>query len=646
MSENFIIHKVIDENAVIDFLEKFKKSARKIALDIETDSLDFLTGNILSIQVAILLDGKIETFVFLPESRDYWPHVWMILAKFAETIIGHNLKFDLKFLIKNFSEMPLGFLFDTMLAHRLTCVGKDDCDTMVSLEYLLDEYLNIKLDKSIRKEFENHSGSFTVEQINYAAQDVMHLFTLSEILSDKLYEIGHWKIFELESKVLLVVTYMELFGIKLDVEKFRALSLSYLEKANKVRDEIVNFVVERLKEKFSGKTLLDIFDYLAIPVKTKKLRNALSVLEFPKGTDVLVEYLNLNSNKQVLFILNKLLGAEVQNTNAKTLDKYIREKNEDENVEYFINKLLEMREYFKRYTTYGEKFIKKYLKSDGKIHAEFHQLGTTTGRFSSSNPNMQNIPREKEYRHCFIAENGYKIITADYSQMELRLMAAVSKEKKLIEAYRENPNADLHALTASLVFDKPIEEVGKGTEERQIAKSVNFAVIYGATAKGLAYNLDLPIKKAEFILDKFFESYPYLAKFMKSVREIVWKKKYSITPYGRKRFFTVPKVFKSSKDRDRIKAKITREGLNHIIQGGSADVVKLAMVRMFEENPFGIDKFRILLQVHDEVVVEVHESIVEEAKDFIEKVMDEEFQKLLGEVPAVVGIEVSDTWEK
>lgn len=265
---------------------------------------------------------------------------------------------------------------------------------------------------------------------------------------------------------------------------------------------------------------------------------------------------------------------------------------------------------------------------------------------NSDTPNMQNIPAdsddtpdEESYRAAFQPEEGNVLITSDYSQAELRLLAVVSGEQELIGGFIRGDDA--HKVAATKLYHIPIEEVTK--DQRRRGKTLNFSVVYGTSIWGLLFNFGIPINEGTQLLEDYFTGFNALDKFINLAGNKIVENLYSITPYGRKRFFEKRIVFADNKDREKYIASIKREGINHIIQGGSADMVKLAMIKIFYGNPFG-DKLKILLQVHDEIVCEVAKDIAEDARKFILKCMQSAGERFLGEVPAVVDSKISYRW--
>jgi DNA polymerase-1 len=254
---------------------------------------------------------------------------------------------------------------------------------------------------------------------------------------------------------------------------------------------------------------------------------------------------------------------------------------------------------------------------------------------------MQNMPVHGGYRECFRPDPGFVFVGIDYSQQEYRLAGAVSGDKRIINAYKKG--SDMHTATAQVLYKK--DKVTK--DERNRGKTVNFAILYGSTEFGLKKNLNISENEAKQIIDEFWKGYKYLSSFMEYAGEKIMELGFSSTPLGRRRYNLPRPVFMNSYELDRWKARVLREGKNHIIQGGGADILKLAMLRISRENPYG-DKLRFCLQIHDELLFQIHESIKEEGALFAKNIMEEEEQKFLGEIPAGVDgwKEFRDRWSK
>ena len=307
----------------------------------------------------------------------------------------------------------------------------------------------------------------------------------------------------------------------------------------------------------------------------------------------------------------------------------------------FAMLLVDYRAWFKLATSFGKNFFKHINSKTGKIHSSFDQLATRTGRFASSGPNLQNIKRGTDYRHSFIASPDYLIGTADYSQIELRLAAEASKDTTMLEMFRQD--IDFHLETAEGSFDQAMREELSEEEFRTNGKSLNFAVLYGISAKGIAYTFQLPHSKGLEVLANHRKLYPDLHNFIDYSREKILAAGLSLTPFGRRRYFVVPKYFDKYNIKE--KFKIYKEGFNHIIQGGSADMLKIAMVKIWEKNPFG-RLLRIIMSVHDEAVYEIGKEIIKEGETFIREQMVDAGQLFIKSIPVKVNIKIAPYWEK
>jgi DNA polymerase I len=340
--------------------------------------------------------------------------------------------------------------------------------------------------------------------------------------------------------------------------------------------------------------------------------------------------INVASPLQMKSILN-LLGIPVKDTNEKTLNKY---KNHD-----IIKLLLEYREQGKLISTYGESFLEKLHPLDGRLHSEFHQLGTHSGRFSATKSAHQ-IPKDKDdapieesYRSAFIGGDNELILSADYSQIELRLAGSASGEPEFIKAFQNN--IDMHVLTATKLFKCSIEEISSDMRKR--GKTLNYAVGYGSSEYGLWKNFDISIDEGRIYLDDFFKGFPVFGEFVEGTGDAVIKLGHSVTMTGRRRYFITKGLERWQID------GIKREGVNHVLQGTCADIVKLAMISIFYSNPFG-NLLKIVSQVHDEIVIKIHKDIKEGAEDFVRECMLKAEQPFLGAIPASVDIKIDVRW--
>ena len=431
-------------------------------------------------------------------------------------------------------------------------------------------------------------------------------------------------------KLVPVVATMELNGITLNKEAWNKLTEQATVTTETLKRELKETLLAFVSYSCNG---LQLAEKLHIPVSRKRDQQALELITDSGVLKTWVnENFNLNSHLQLKTLL-ELAGIKVTDTNEKTLKKFGRNK--------VIDLLLEYREAVKKLTTYGNNIVDLINPITNKIHTHYLNIGTATGRFASNNPNMQNIPSQSEYREAFEAMDGFSLVAMDYSQQEIRLVGAISNEKKIIDAYKQN--IDLHKETASLIFNKPPEEVTK--DERYFGKTLLFAILYGTTEYGLKYNLQISLEKAQEMIKAFYNGYPSLSKFKSLAEEKILELGYSVTPLGRRRYWNSRPLFSDTYETQRYFDKMKREGFNFLIQGSGADITKIAMCNMFYNNPFG-DKFRILLQVHDEIVAEIHDSILKEAVEFMKEQMLNAEQPFLGQVPAAIDFKVAKKWSK
>ena len=323
------------------------------------------------------------------------------------------------------------------------------------------------------------------------------------------------------------------------------------------------------------------------------------------------EEFNINSTKKLGEILFEKLGL-TSGKKTKTVDVLTKLKDEHP----IIPAILEYRQLTKLLSTYVEGLL-GYIRNDGRIHSHFNQTVTATGRISSTEPNLQNIPMRsgigREMRKSFVPKEGYVFVDADYSQIELKCMAHLSKDEKLIEAFREGK--DIHTMTASRVFNVPKEEVDP--DMRRKAKAVNFGIIYGISSFGLGQDLDISRKEAQEYIDKYFESYPGVKKFLDETVENARKNGYVSTMFGRVR--PVPEL-KSSNFMQRSFGE--RIAMNSPIQGTAADIIKVAMIRVYRELKKQGLKSKLILQIHDELLIETSPDELNIVKEILKNEME------------------------
>lgn len=610
-----------------NFFLDFRKTTI-LFLDTETSSLDIFSSELFLIQINTTYN--IYVFDVRKLGKVFTTYLIQLIKDSRKLVVGHNIKYDLKILLFHTGEL-LTNVYDTMLTEILLTAGVGE--KFYSLSELVDKYCEVVLDKEIRDQFINASD-ISDDMLEYAATDVKYLPVIYKQQMELIEKNSLLRTLELECKLAPVVADMEYTGVHLDDKHWNILTGEAFKNAEKLKEDIVFKVSENILRTLPNKNLLEYLNLIGVPVTTKKDKTLYASVTEPSAINrFLVSLINVSSPQQIKNIIKLYHSIDVESTSEKILKEYKEFE--------LINKILEYRENFKKGTSFGKSFIEKINPVTGKIHAEFNQLGTASGRFSSGKPNLQQIVRDSEYRDCFIADPGYKIITIDYSQQELRIAGALSREPKFITAF--NTGLDLHTLTASILFEVDYANVTK--EQRYTAKTWNFAVLYGSTEYGLNYNFGWDIAEARDLLKKYYEGYPKLSEFKSKFEDLVEKLKYSTTMLGRKRFFESRGIFEDIKEYERYIKKIRREGFNHAIQGTGADITKSALCNIFYNNIFG-DDLKIIMCVHDEIVCLVEESIAEKAKEFIEEQMLMAEQIFLKEIPASVDGKISNVWSK
>jgi DNA polymerase-1 len=598
-----------------------------MAADIESTGLDCFSDEILLFQLNIA--DKIYVIDVRAIGYEMLTRLVSCINSNGRTVILHNAKFDMKFLY-NKTGIMLENVYDTMICESVLNAGIGK--VLYSLSELAEKYTDTFMEKDSRKDFIDfpRDKSFTESMLIYAALDVKVLPEIYEKQMDLVLKAYEVDVINLEMKLIPVVAEMEYVGIRLDKDRWLEIEKQAKEKLESLTVELRDMILRKILGKVF-KNGLELAKACAIPVKTKKLIKLLEELtDIGAMSSWLKEHMNIGSPLQMKTILH-LLGVNVKDTNEKTLEDY--KGNE------IIDKLLEIREVSKQVSTYGVKFLEVINPVTGKVHTDYFQTGAATGRFSSSRPNMQNIPRDGGYRECFVPEQDHLFISIDYSQQEYRLAGAISKDPVIIQAYKDG--SDMHTSTAKIVEGKDV--VTK--EERLRGKTVNFAILYGSTEYGLKRNLRISIEQSEQIINAFWKGYRSLSLFMELAGKKIMELGFSSTPLGRRRYNLPKPLYLDSRGFVKWMERVLREGRNHIIQGGGADILKLAMVRIRRENPYG-NGLRILLQVHDELLVEVKKDIANDAMYFVKRVMEEEEQAFLGEIPAKTEELIKERWSK
>lgn len=568
-----------------------------VCFDTETTGLNPLTAELVGIAFSWEI-GK-GFYIPFPESKNEAQTIIEILRPFFENEniekIGQNLKYDIKVLAKYNVEVK-GKLFDTMLAHYLI-----NPDMRHNMDVLAETYLNytpISITELIGKKGKNQLSMRQVpldQQTEYAVEDTDITLQLKEHFQKELSEASTQKLFtDIELPLLNVIADMELEGINLDKAFLNSLS--------------------------------------------KELEQ--DILELEKGIyEVAGEEFNIASPKQlgvILFEKMKLVDKPKKTKTGQysTAEDVLSYLAKDHTI---VENILTFRGLSKLKSTYVDALPEQVDKATGRVHTDYMQTVAATGRLSSNNPNLQNIPirteRGRQVRKAFIPKNkDYTLLAADYSQIELRIIAALSEEVTMIEAFKNGK--DIHASTASRVFNVPISEVTR--EQRSNAKTVNFGIIYGVSAFGLSNQTNLSRSESKELIDTYYETYPKLKAYMSKQVDFARDNGYVQTILGRRRYL------KDINSRNAVvRGAAERNAVNAPIQGSAADIIKIAMINIHKKLREGNYKSKMLLQVHNELVFDVYKPELENIKALVKSEMENAYTL---SVPLDVDLDIGDNW--
>jgi DNA-directed DNA polymerase len=570
---------------------------KEVCFDTETTSLNELEAELVG--MAFSWEKHKGYYVLFPESKELTQEILEIFRPFFEnssiTKIGQNLKYDIKVLAK-YNIQVLGNLFDTMIAHYLLNPdGKHNMD-ILSENYL--HYSPISIETLIGKKGKGQLSMRQVppqEQKEYAVEDTDVTLQLKNIFEQQLQKYNAEKLFsQIESPLVQVLADMELEGIRIDVPFLKSLS----DDIEKDIFSLQQAVYEQAGETFnlsSPKQLGDIlFEKLKLISKPKKTKTG----QYATSEEILSE----------LAPKHKIVA-----------------------------NVLEYRQLQKLQSTYIDALPKEVNSTTGRVHTTYMQAVTATGRLSSNNPNLQNIPirteRGQQIRKAFVPCNeDYTLLSADYSQIELRVIAALSGEKNMIEAFLQNQ--DIHRSTAAKVFNVDIQSVTR--EQRSHAKTVNFGIIYGVSAFGLSNQTELSRSESKELIDTYYQTYPQLKVFIDKQIHFARENGYVETILGRRRY--LPDI--NSRNQV-VKGAAERNAVNAPIQGSAADIIKIAMINIYNLLKDNKLKTKMLLQVHDELIFDVPKNELDFVKPLIKKTMEEAYQFA---VPLVVDLGIGKNW--
>ncbi|HEV7746980.1 MAG TPA: DNA polymerase [Pyrinomonadaceae bacterium] len=567
-----------------------------VGLDTETTELDPYYGRLRLIQLATpssvyivdvdaFRNGDLKKSEALQSLRD-------LLSAPRPIKILHNAKFDAKF-IKHTLGTDLGGIFDTLLASQL--LGAGDIEERHGLDAVASRYLSEAVDKTER--LSNWDLELTEAQLEYAARDAAVLLPLREKLIERLKADSLIDVARLEFDCVMTVADMELAGFYMHKERW----LEQLAVVEKRRGELAEELQCVLAEESLQGTLFG----------------------GPQRDDI-----NLDSHQQLTQALERL-GIPVPDSTRNW-------KLQPLALEYpIIATLLEYRTVQKALTSYGQNMIELINPTTHRLHADFRQIGAPTGRFSCTNPNIQQVPHAVEYRRCFSGHpEGRKLIIADYSQIELRILAEFSGDRAFLEAFRSG--ADLHRVTAAEVFNVAVDQVTR--EQRDFAKRLNFGVVYGIGAQRFSIMTGVGVPEAEGILKKYFSTYRQLDTYLNEAANRAVRERQARTGSGRLVRFRY-----DEQDRQQI-SMTKRNGKNTPIQGTSADILKRAL-RLLRDELRGT-KAQIVNIIHDEIVVEADAGEAQDVAVRVERAMCAAGEEYVKTVPVKVETEIADEWVK
>ena len=563
---------LVDTPEAMDALAEQLLQAEVVCLDTETTSTEAIRAELVGLSFSIR-EG--EAWYVPCRTQDVVERFRRVYEHPTILKVGQNLKYDLQ-VLQNYGVTLHGPMFDTMIAHYLL-----HPEMRHGMDYLAEAYLHyqtIHIDELIGR----GRGALTMDQLapsaicDYACEDADVTLRLYHLFLPQLQEEGCYELFrDMEMPLMPVLAHMERNGVCVDTAALSETSALFTQQMNQLEEEIhtlagMNFNIASPKQ--VGEVL---FDQLKISAKAKKTKTGQYV------------------------------------TSEEVLES-LRDKHP------IVDKILEHRGLKKLLGTYIDALPQLINSQTGHIHTSFNQTVAATGRLSSSNPNLQNIPvrdaQGKEVRKAFIPEPGQEFFSADYSQIELRIMAHLSEDENLIDAFRQGH--DIHAATAAKIFKKPIEEVT--SDERRKAKTANFGIIYGISAFGLAERMGVSRSEAKELIDGYFATYPGVKAYMDRSIAMARDKGYTETIFHRRCY--LPDI---NSHNAVVRGYAERNAINAPIQGSAADIIKLAMIRVHERMQAEGIRSKLILQVHDEL----NFSVLPEEKERLQSLVLEEMER-------------------
>jgi DNA polymerase-1 len=617
-----------DKYTICSLEPLFKWAEAKEEVQVDTETNGFFDHNnvILTLQIGdadtqFVIDFQCLTTDQIQEISDRIMNNSKILK------ILHNAKFDIKFLWRH--GMDICNVYDTMLAEIILNAGRDMPKGYYSLYSCGRRYCNIEMDKSIRGEI-NRIG-LTTQVIQYAADDVKYLSRIKKAQLQQLVDLklanpldisDRHTVLGLENRAVIVFASIEYNGIKLDLDKWEVIEAEILDLVKKDKDAMDKMVLDDIRFKAWHHHHIDLFSQ-----------------DNPEMRCIL----NWNSPKQKLEML-KILDKGFTSTDQRTLDKY-------KHKYPLVSRMIQYSKHNKLYSAFAKALRGHINPHTGRIHPNFWQI-LATGRVSCREPNLQQIPSRTEIggkmRTAFVAEPGKKMVGGDYSGCELRVIAFLSKDPVWLKVFQED--GDLHSELCVMTFGIPLDKVKTPShfkpdlKYRDIQKTIDFGLAYGMSEFKLADTMEVSVEVAREIIEKFFNAVPDVKKFLDKLGRLAKNRGYIKTPkpYSRYRWFD---GWENKEDFKR-QGEIERAGKNTPIQGANADLVKLALVNVYEsikENNYPV---KIINVIHDEIQTEVDEEFAEEWSGIMQDIMVDAGKAIVTTIPMSVDCTVSDHWTK
>ncbi len=594
---------VVDSPEKLAALVKSLESAEAVAFDTESTSTDPLLAELVGISLAVkpgegyyipVGHGAGETQLPMQQVLDA---LRPVMSDPRKPKVGQNLKYDV-LMLRKCGLMVEGLAFDTMIAQWLI----DPSSHNLGLKDMAEVYLGERMthiEELIGKGKSQRSMAevSVAEVAPYAAADAEVTLRLKPLLEKGMAKTGADRLFvEMEMPLVAVLAEMEWNGILLDLPFF-----------TKMNDMLSTRLAEIEKE---------VYALVGKPF-------------------------NINSTQQLSDVLFGTLRLEPPDRRKKTASGHFSTSadvlEELRGKHPVVDLILENRELAKLRSTYVDALPQQIAPFSGRVHTSFNQTGSVTGRLASSNPNLQNIPTRTELgrqvRNGFIAQSGWKLLSIDYSQIELRIVAHAAQDEAMLAAFRAGQ--DIHATTAAAVYGVPLAQVDKSM--RRHAKAINFGLIYGMSAFGLSRSTELTLAEAEDFVKAYFQKFPGVKRYLDETRALAARQGYVETLLGRRRYF--PNL--ASGSNPALRGREEREAINAPIQGTAADIVKLAMIRLPAELEKARSRARLLLQVHDELVLEVPDGELMDAARLVQKVMEGAY---LLSIPLETEARAGDRW--